>query len=481
MRNINYISINKVIDQCLAEVRQYLIEANPTARKSTQDSQAKLEYSVNFLITNALSVPKHSCALIHKRSGAYSENSIYYDPDLSYRVTIKNAYEPLCKLGYLKQTKQGHYFRTEEHRNRIGGRTEYIATRKLLSLLGDNAEAIPALIPLRKIEDLVRVQVTNPKEKKLKGKKLPKIRKLPAQKTRKVVAVMKGNLARINETLARHWIDLEIPDRDHPEDLIIKGLKNPEISQKQLGKVYAWYNEATTINYGNRQIYRVFNDKNLSKGGRFYGGFWQEIPKFLRQHLIIDGRRTVEIDYSGLHPSLLYALEGQKRPLDAYTGILPNQTNLKNDKQRSALKIALNAMLNADRDLQRKPRSLNLEDVQTTWPKLKQSIMEFHKPIAHYFGTGAGLNLQKEDSDLAEQILLHFADKDVVCLPVHDSFVIHEEHQDELREVMHQVFIDKYGVAPDMDLTKRQLDIEEFKDTESWSCYKRTAAFLNLR
>lgn len=478
MLNKNNISLDEVITQCLTKVRQFLSEANPNARQSTQDSQSKLEYSLRFLITNALSVPEHHSALIHKRSGAYSENSIYYDPQLSYRVTIKNAYEPLCKLGYLTQTKHGHYFRTEEHRNRIGGRTEYRATRKLLDLLGDNADAIPALIPLRKIEDTVRVQIKNPK-----GDKLPKIRLLPAHKTRKSVAVMKRNLARINETLARHWIDLEVPDEDGTvgaaDHLAASNIRNPDISQKQLAKAYWRYTESINVNFQNRQLYRVFNDRNLSLGGRFYGGFWQEVTKLLRQRLTIDGRRTVEIDYSGLHPSILYALEGQKRPLDAYSGILPRQTNQKNTKQRSALKIALNAMLNAGKDLPRKPRSLDLNDVQMTWTELKQSIMEFHKPIAHYFGTGAGLKLQKEDSDLAEQILLYFAERDVVCLPVHDSFLIHEEHQAELKEVMHQVFMDKYGVAPDMDITIRQASFRTMKDTESWSCYKRTNCYLN--
>jgi hypothetical protein len=51
--------------------------------------------------------------------------------------------------------------------------------------------------------------------------------------------------------------------------------------------------------------------------------------------------------------------------------------------------------------------------------------MSFHEPIAHHFYTGVGLRLQRLDSDIAEKILLHFAQSGIAILPLHDSFLMH--------------------------------------------------------
>ncbi|MCT8330350.1 hypothetical protein N5I32_12550 [Acidimangrovimonas sediminis] len=65
----------------------------------------------------------------------------------------------------------------------------------------------------------------------------------------------------------------------------------------------------------------------------------------------------------------------------------------------------------------------------------RQSVMVAFPMLPGIFGTGIGLYLQREDSDMAEQIMLHFAEKDVPVLPVHDSFIIAAQHKDELVRV----------------------------------------------
>ena len=46
------------------------------------------------------------------------------------------------------------------------------------------------------------------------------------------------------------------------------------------------------------------------KGGRFYGGFWQQIDGILRSRIYMNDKPTVEIDFSGLHVILAYAQVG---------------------------------------------------------------------------------------------------------------------------------------------------------------------------
>ena len=67
-----------------------------------------------------------------------------------------------------------------------------------------------------------------------------------------------------------------------------------------------------------RALHRIFNRSSFACGGRFYGAWWQQIPKDIRPNLLIDGERTIERDYPQLHPNMLYAEIGAPLQGDAY-------------------------------------------------------------------------------------------------------------------------------------------------------------------
>jgi len=77
--------------------------------------------------------------------------------------------------------------------------------------------------------------------------------------------------------------------------------------------------------------------------------------------------------------------------------------------------------------------------------------MSFHEPIAHHFYTGVGLRLQRLDSDIAEKVLLHFAQSGIAILPLHDSFLMHNGYGASLEPVMRSAFKEVVGASPKID------------------------------
>ena len=194
------------------------------------------------------------------------------------------------------------------------------------------------------------------------------------------------------------------------------------------------------INQQDKFVRRIFNNSSWDQGGRFYGGWWQNIPKEFRTKLLINGKRTVEFDYSGLHPALLYARVRAAIPDDPYEIGLDS-------KHRKQVKKAFNAMLNADHDLRSPPKGLPVKDMGLPWKDLKQRIKDKHSAISDYFGTGEGLKLQYTDSCIAEELMLRFIDEKsgTALLPIHDSFIVHHGYAHELRDMMLEIFERDFG------------------------------------
>lgn len=67
-----------------------------------------------------------------------------------------------------------------------------------------------------------------------------------------------------------------------------------------------------------KKLYRVFNNNSFDQGGRFYGAFYQTMPKDLRKDILINGEPTVELDYAAHHVRIPYHLEGVDYREDPY-------------------------------------------------------------------------------------------------------------------------------------------------------------------
>jgi hypothetical protein len=178
--------------------------------------------------------------------------------------------------------------------------------------------------------------------------------------------------------------------------------------------------------------HRVFNG-GWRSGGRLYGPFWQSLNKQRRRQLTVDGGGVIEHDFAQLHPRLLYAQCGRPIEGDAYTirGY---------EGARPAVKLAWQILINAQSPKAAVP-ALALElgglEKQAEAARLLQALEDHHRPIAAAFYTGAGLTLQRCDSDLMMAILRQCLSEAIVALPVHDSLIAPEGvRSDRVQEIM---------------------------------------------
>jgi hypothetical protein len=212
------------------------------------------------------------------------------------------------------------------------------------------------------------------------------------------------------------------------------------------------------------QAYRMFNE-SFRFGGRFYGQSTQNIPKELRATITINGSPTEEPDYPSLHPQLLYALVGRHLPGDDPYDL--------DGWDRPTVKTAFNIMLNA-----KTPESAELAVAETLGgftrghrEQAKRLIAEIehkHAPVAEYFGSGMGLQLQRIDSDIAARVLAK-SGKDGECLlSLHDGFRSRRQYADRTRKIMDECYEKVVGQVPAISTLKRKADLQIWSPVGGW-------------
>lgn len=205
-----------------------------------------------------------------------------------------------------------------------------------------------------------------------------------------------------------------------------------------------------------KETHRVFNKGQFSLGGRFYGPWWQMCPKSIRDDIMIDDRTTVEIDYSTIHPNLLYAEVGldmwevlDREPYSLSELSYENDTTLLRALGKQLLLMLVNVesleqIPNAFRDNQPNGSHFKRLTNEQIFEAVKQ-LMELHDPISNAFASGAGIRLQNKDSRIAARIMNHFTSMGIPVLMVHDSFIVPSGYEDGLEEQMSVAFRTETG------------------------------------
>jgi|ERR1039457_2258198 G:T-mismatch repair DNA endonuclease (very short patch repair protein) len=197
-------------------------------------------------------------------------------------------------------------------------------------------------------------------------------------------------------------------------------------------------------------LHAIFNNGSFEKGGRLYNNKngYQYLPEKIRKNIYINNEPTIELDFSGIHPRLLYAEEGIQYDGDLYNVICPDHTEL-----RKIFKITMLLMINNEtytKAFQACNDEFNHKGYKTYRPLLKKFELEIpqliemvknaHIPISDHFCSIACYQLMNKDSKIALNIIDHFISLGIPILAIHDSFIVAAQYEEELLEVMKKVY-----------------------------------------
>lgn len=294
----------------------------------------------------------------------------------------------------------------------------------------------------------VRDRVSNPdKGSKKKWKKIDM--PLPNEP---IVKKYQEELFKYNSFMCQHCVSLNVTDDQLLE--VGKEIKSKQNNKKQHHNWMVETEEENKIGYldiTSVQLRRIFSRNSLIKHGRFYGGWWQFLPSKYRRHIMIDDKKTVEVDYSGMSINILYGMAKKEYKGNEDIYDLSDSTNEgqrwkfeRTSDQRKLIKKYINAFLN-DEDGTYKLTDKEHKLLGFTSIQIRERFLKVHAAIADLANAKIGLETQFYDSEIAMEVMQYFMEDNIPVLPIHDSFIIRAGFNQYLRKAMQTAFQKRFG------------------------------------
>lgn len=216
-------------------------------------------------------------------------------------------------------------------------------------------------------------------------------------------------------------------------------------------------------------VRRIFSRGSWQLNGRFYGAWWQLIPSALRRKIYLNDTPTVEVDFKGLHVSILSAEQGVALEGDPYTLGGLTLPGVPPELLRSLVKQLVLTALNA------KDRKSAFQSFRDGWRAnhygkgmtneelavLLDAFTVQHPHLRELVCADQGIRLMNVDSRIAEQVHNHFTRQGIPVLSVHDSFIIDYTRVGELKQVMAEASAAVVGRALPVSASSMGLDETE--------------------
>ena len=355
----------------------------------------------------------------------YRSANRYVCNDISYQSLVTKVIPGLLRLNLIDD--QLGFFDRETGKS-FWSRMR--STKKLIQLF-DKFNLKPWMLEVNQEREIIRLKDTN--------------KKFINYKDDPFTLEAREQLKHINHHLEAAVIDLNL--NDEGMDALLKTLRNVDIDD----------DEKHLSMFTNKHLYRIFSNTSFKLHGRFYGPWWQNIPRGYRDNIFINGMATVELDYSSFHPKMIHDLAGIEMSDDPYLGI--------GDLDRTHGKSMFNMMINAvgkdDAASRKKAIGAYMKEFRDESMTKEaanaaiEAVLERHNQIQEKFFSGIGLKLMFYDSQIANNVMLRAINEyQTVVLPVHDSFICVQELEVHLRQLMAEEYIKVMSqeAAPGIDM-----------------------------
>jgi hypothetical protein len=192
---------------------------------------------------------------------------------------------------------------------------------------------------------------------------------------------------------------------------------------------------------GHKDLYRQFSQKD-GRGGRLFGPWVQKLPSKYRTKLTIDGKPTVELDYSSMQLVLLYAVKGVQLPDYEDLYALPSMIHPRDDMKMVLTRSVGN--LTRAGTIGSIKKFLRDQGRRTAIAKKLYDDFWIHHadvcPHENGLSDAAWTELQNLESRVALRILAKLVNQGISAIPIHDSFIVLERYAEVTERVMHEAF-----------------------------------------
>jgi hypothetical protein len=411
----DYPETNKAVDALF-------VEFNAGPKFSGRDELKKKHIKVVILnLYVAWQIDPECYVAFYRRESEYRAQSRYNSLHISKKTII--VVDALLRKKYITQIT-GNYARSGGFRSHI---SRMRATQKLIDLIVDTYGITEEMVEIHPHRECIRLREYDEVKKKQVDVHIYN----DTPETRR----MRAELYAYNNLLRRTFIDIP----HFPIEGIITGNKK---TRKGRDKT------PIKLDRTDKFVQRIFSNKSWDDGGRFYSGWWQRLPGMWRQRIRINDEPVAELDYSGLHIVMLYAIEGIDYWKDVGTDPYQlGQGYESSERMRDLLKLVLLTIINAktqEKAIKAVRWEVNKNPNEFGWVKdeglkleeIVERFQECHEKISRHFSSGMGVALQNSDSHMAELVIKKFTSRGIPILCVHDSFVVQSQHEDLLWDEM---------------------------------------------
>lgn len=243
------------------------------------------------------------------------------------------------------------------------------------------------------------------------------------------------------------------------------------LNENYFSKMYLTHKTIENPHFlGNVKLTRIYKQDGCGRFTQKFGTSYQNITKEERRGLLINGKETAEMDYSGMHINLLYNRIGMSSPhLDNYIPVI-RELGIQNDELREIIKHCIFVMINAktyksyvvsfNKEEDRRNMVKKLTEASISLKIVYEAFCKVHKPILQFVNSNASISLMLEESNIMQNVLYELMKRDINAIPLHDSVIFEKGRDNVVKNVMKNEYFKQNGFKINVEYKNKQKECE---------------------